>query len=210
MKNAIAPIIVLIALTCGVSLVIARSNQPNPQLTGAPAIGTYSAENNCTQCHSGNALNSGGTVEVLGIPGSYDVNTTYNLTVRITSSQTSVNSNRRWGFELTAVRLDNGDGVGTLASAALDSVFIDTANNRQYALQSGPGEKTSFPSPVEYKVDWTSPGTIVGPVAFFANGLAGNGSGTGGDWVYTFGDTVLDVTPVRTTTWGQVKQRFRQ
>jgi hypothetical protein len=46
-------------------------------------------------------------------------------------------------------------------------------------------------------------------VKFFFVGLAGNGSGTSGDWVYTGSAATYDiVVPALPRTWGQVKSEY--
>jgi len=49
-------------------------------------VGAVAAEPNCTACHMGNALNSGGTLSILNVPAVYKPDSTYIFTVELAST----------------------------------------------------------------------------------------------------------------------------
>jgi len=194
-------------------LAIASSQGPPRQRTGAPAIGSIGAESTCQGCHSGNALNSGTTVELINAPDFYVAGQTYTFTVRLSSTQTTGNANRVWSFELTAVNQADGSGAGTFSNVANQGTDIITGSGsystRQYIREST-NDRQGTASPQTWDVQWTAPDPGVGAVGFYATGLAGNGTGgTSGDWVATASKVMADVTATEETTWGKVKALYR-
>lgn len=202
------PILFLLCI-CAVSVAIGSSGGPDPSLTGAPS------EADCTDCHSTNPLNTGGTVEVFGAPQLYQPGVTYDITVRLTSGQTAANTNRRWGFQLTAIRDDNGSGAGTFANVAGQGTEIvagsGSLSSRRYIQHTSSGTRSGVASPVQWQTRWTAPNASAGAITLYFAGLAGNGTGSGGDWVYVSSKSLQDTTTsARTFTWGQVKNRYRR
>lgn len=193
---------------------LAYDGSPPRSRTGAPAVGSVPSESSCRGCHSGNALNTSGDITLDAPPAYYQPGATYTLTVRLASSATSANSGRMWGFQLTAVRADDGTGVGTLANVSGQGTMVVTGTgsytSRQY-VEVGSGNRSGNASPVTWQVEWTAPDPGVGDVTFYYCGVAANGAnGDGGDWVYTGSHTVPDAaTPTLDTTWGSLKARYR-
>jgi hypothetical protein len=216
MPRWITRITVAVAVVVGASLAIASSDGPNTRLTGAPAIGSIGAEGTCQNCHGGNALNSGGSIELLDAPTLYSVGRTYTVRVRLSSTQTAAQTSRLWGIEMTAVRMSDGQGTGTFANIAGQGTTIANGSGsyatRQYVAQAAAGLHSGAASPAEWQVQWTAPATGVGAIAFYLAGLAANGNGnTSGDWVYTTSFAAQDTTtPTRTLTWAQVKDHYRR
>ncbi len=214
MRRTWVHLLALAALAAWVAVALARSNGAPASRTGAPAIGTAPAEGLCTGCHGGNAVNSGGSVTILGVPLLYQRGTTYHLTVHLASTQTSGSAARVWGFQLTAVDSATGNGAGTftIVNATQTGLVSGTSSfsTRRYVNQISGGQQVGANSPVEWQVDWTAPASGVTRVRFFAAGLAGDGDGgTGGDWVYTGSAASTDaVTPTIPTTWGDVKSLY--
>jgi hypothetical protein len=196
------------------SLAVANDSNPPTAHTGAPAVASVAAERLCSRCHGGNALNSGGQVELLGAPATYTAGQTYSLRVRVTSPQTASSSNRVWSFELTAVRAGDGGAGGTLADVAAQGTAVragtgtSTGGSYQAVATNDHGGSSS---PVEWQVNWAAPVAASGDVVFYFTGLAGDGTGgTGGDWVYTgFTTSRGGTTAVRRASWGGMKALFR-
>jgi hypothetical protein len=184
----------------------AISGGPPVQTTGAPALGTFLAERTCSQanCHFGSPLNSGGKLEILGLPETYVPGTNYPLTVRLTSSQSAPVP--RWGFELTNARLSDGIGSGTLFPTGLN---LSLVNSRAYVSQNVSHLYAGEHGSVEWQVSWTAPDPAEGPVGFYAAGNASNGNFQAGigDLIYTVAETTRGgPVPVQRVTWGRLKR----
>lgn len=200
---------VIAALVGGSALAIAFDGGAPTAKTAAPAIGGKPAEGLCTDCHNDFVVNSGGMVELVGAPSYYQPGTQYTFSVRITSSQSTGNPGRIWGFELTAVRMSDGTGAGTFANVSGQGTQIATGSGqfstRKY-IQVSSGNQVGAVSPVTWQVQWTAPAVGVGSIGFFAGGIVADGDGgTGGDWVYAGSTLAKDVTPSAPLSWGRLK-----
>jgi FlgD Ig-like domain len=203
------PVVLLLMFACA-TVVWAFSSGPLPSRTSARALGSYPAEANCTQCHSGNAINDpNGALHILGVPAAYAPGYTYPITVQLaySLSDTTGASNPKWGFELTAVKLSDGTGAGTFqtpapgdsASHYPDSLQIKTATSgsflssgRQYIEHTTFSTRTDQPSPVQWTMYWTAPASDVGQIDFFAAGNAANGDGSSsGDHIFTTAESTV-------------------
>jgi hypothetical protein len=185
---------------------LARSTGDPAARTGAPMLGGVPAEATCSAagCHLGNPPETNGKLEILGVPLPYIPGSTYDLTVRLTSTATTGDPDRRWGFQLTAARLSDGLGTGVFAAPGLQ--ILSGANSRKYVTHNVANVKTGASSPVEWTVSWTAPSTDEGAVGFYAAGVAGNGDlFASGDYVYTAADTTSGGVPVVPVTWGWLK-----
>lgn len=217
-----------IVLAGGVSLAIARSNYssgPLPSHTGAPEIDALPQETTCRQCHFlssefvpfQNENLPGGRVEILDLPSYYETDQTYTLRVRLDSDSTRDDPARRWGFQLTAVRKDTGEGIGTFLVRDPDSlqvIFGDGLEpwvSRTYVEHTNLGVHDGEAGPVEWSFQWRAPSTYVGTVLFCVAGNAADGSfDFTGDYIYTRADSLQDMpTPAKQTTWGWLKRRWR-
>lgn len=205
--------LLLVALSClTAALAVARSSGPAASRTGVPAIAGIAAEGTCLSCHSGNAVNSGGSVTLLGLPPYFTGGRTYRLTVHLASTQNA--GTPQWGFEMTAVDTATGLGAGTFAVVnATDTQIASGAGSyatRRYPEQTSAGSKFGVVSPVEWQVDWTAPVAGASRVRFYVVGLAADGDGTtSGDWMYQANaastDSLTDAVP---TTWGTIKHLY--
>jgi len=157
-------------------------------------VGAVAAEPNCTACHMGNALNSGGTLSILNVPAVYKPDSTYIFTVELASTQTVGASGRKWGFQLTAVNGVTGAGFGTIARTNADTTTTQIINGsgaystRRYIEHNSTGTRTGQASPSTWTLRWTAPNAASSTVQarFFAAGNAANGSMTNsGDFIYT-------------------------
>lgn len=213
MERSWFSVAVLAVLAIWAAIALARANGAPASRTGAPVVGTVAAEGLCTGCHTGNAVNTNGSVTVLGVPPLFRAGTTYRLTAHLVSTQQNGNVSRTWGFQVTAVDTATGLGAGTFAlvNASETSLISGSGSfsTRQYVEQNSGGTKDGANSPVDWQVDWTAPATGSTRVRFFVAGLAGDGSGTGSDWVYTGSvASTGTLTAVLPATWGQVKVQY--
>ena len=201
-------VIPVVALMGGAALVWARSTGPIARVTGAPALGAVGAEATCNQfgCHAGNPMNSNGTLVIEGIPAVYTPGTTYDLTVRLSSTATGGNVARKWGFEVTAARLSDGVGTG-IFTVPFGLIKISSLNSRVYVTHTAATIQLGVASPVEWSFSWTAPASDEGSVGFYAAGNAANGNLLASlDFIYTTADTAKSVsTPVEPVTWGRLK-----
>lgn len=224
------PLLLLPALAAIASLV-SLANGNASYSTGPPAsrtgatIAPVEATCSATGCHfdgSPNLNQPGGSVQILDLPDWYSPGMTYRLRVRLSSTKTTGDILRRWGFELTAVQASNGQGVGTFAvrgnqigGVGGDTLLIKNGlgsnATRRYVQHLYEGTRQGTASPSEWSFDWTAPAGGVGTVYFFAAGNAANGSDDpSGDWIYTTADSMRDTTTaVVARSWGAIKQRWR-
>ncbi len=189
---------VVAALVSGSTLAMAFSDGPVASRTGAPAVGGVAAEMNCTACHSSFPVNTpGATLEILDIPQFYLPDSTYPVRVRLTSTFTG---QRRWGFQLTAVRAANGLGVGTFDITGVAGIQIVNGagvySTRRYVEHFSAGTFPGSQGPIEWSFKWRAPNADLGRIFFFAAGNAANNSNSPvGDHIYTQRDTI-DIHPL--------------
>jgi len=197
---------------------------PPASRTGAIAIGAKPAEGICTQCHhtvdaNGDPVDNfntpGGGVQILDVPTTYVPGTTYPLRVHLASDSTAQFPDRRWGFELTAVRASDGEGAGSFVLPPGDTLKVKTGftdfSSRSYIEHTFVGTRVGLASPVEWAFEWQAPATDVGRIYFFCAGNAASGNlGDDGDFIYTTVDsTGGESVPVARMSWGALKARFR-
>ena len=189
---------VIAVLVAGASLAFAFSTGPPASRTGAPAVGGVVAEPACTACHSSFPLNAAGaTLEILDVPEFYLPGTLYTLRVRMTSTFALP---RRWGFQITAVRALDGQGVGTFDIAGLSGIQVVNGSSpyatRRYVEHTSAGTFDNNSGPVEWTLRWRAPNTDLGRIFFFAAGNAANSNDFNtGDHIYTKRDTT-DIHPL--------------
>lgn len=199
-----------LVLAGAASFTAAHSTGPEPSRTGAPALGGAPAELTCNDvgCHSGNPMNFNGKLEILGVPATYTPGNSYTITVRLTSTATQGDVNRKWGFQLTAVRLSDGTGAGSFTSSTLPVLNgTGSYSSRKYISHDADTVQLGAQSPVEWSFTWTAPAQDAGAVGFYAAGNAANGNLSNlGDFIYTASSTMQSPgTPVQATTWGELK-----
>jgi uncharacterized protein (TIGR03437 family) len=161
----------------------AFSSGPPPSRTGAPG------EPNCTACHGGNAVNSGtGTLTITGLPATYSPNQEIPVTVTLRQS-----SRARYGFQITAIN-DQGQAAGELvvtdASRTQRIPGTVSGNQRQYIHHTFNGITPNGTDENSWTFTWRAPAQSAGRVTFYAAGNAANGSGSGGDFIYTTSQSV--------------------
>lgn len=166
---------------------------PGPPLgfTGAPGEGT------CVGCHytfnQPNPPNTGGKVEITGLPVTYTPGQTYTVTIMV-SHPTA----RAWGFELTAL-----DAVGTSPTVGALNVTTpttvlkrdssDSGELRTYLSHNGEtGIAQGKPGSNSWSFNWTAPAAVVGDITFYAVGNAANNQiSPEDDYIYTTSAKVL-------------------
>ena len=175
--------VLLLLSVAGNSNVFAFSFNPPDELTGAPG------EDNCTQCHAGNALNAAGGSLMLTVPETYLPGQVYDIVVNLSRSGQS-----RWGFEMTALN-SNGARAGTFATADANTQ-LEEVKSKQYIQHTSTGTAQGKRNANSWTFKWTAPSNNVGPITFYAAGNAANGDfGTSGDYIYTK-EATSDVPPV--------------
>lgn len=183
------------ATRAGATLQPESSHGPDPSYTGAPAIADKPAEFNCTLCHfsfTGDNLNTpGGSVQIIGLPAAYQPGQLYPLQVRLDTDSTASFPNRRWGFQLTAIREQDGEGCGSFVLPPGDSLQVITGwatefMSRNYVEHQTLAIHPGASGPMFWSFSWQAPAAIEGTVRFCAAGNAVDGSeDPGGDFVFT-------------------------
>jgi hypothetical protein len=150
----------------------------------------------CTLCHYSEFDNldaPGGRVEILDVPAAYSPGAVYPIRVRLRSDSTASSPSRRWGFQLTAVRGSDGEGVGTFLLPSPDTLQVVTGldfASRSYVEHRLAGTRPGLGGPVEWMFSWQAPSVASGKVYFFCAGNAADGTGdTYGDFIYTARDS---------------------
>jgi len=160
---------------------------PGPPLgfTGAPGEGT------CVGCHytygQPNPPNSGGKVEITGLPVVYAPGQNYTVTVTVTHPTA-----RAWGFELTAIDsngMSSSAGALTAANTTTTLKRDSTASGKVRTYFSHNGEEgiaKGLGGSNSWSINWTAPGAPAGDITFYAAGNAANNQVTPeDDYIYT-------------------------
>ena len=186
MKQLIILVSILVPL-----IVFASPNGPHQVYANNPPNNW-----NCTQCHNSFPVNSGdGTFAVLGIPDAYEPGESYTLSVTLEDIQ-----QQRWGFQLAIQLADNSqagqmllpDSINTQSFFTLPGIGVMHTNVGTYAgtFHVSPG----------WTVEWVAPEAGSGTVGFYASGNAANyGTGTDGDYIYTFSQFIDEMMPAPIT-----------
>jgi hypothetical protein len=218
--------VALLGLAAGVGLALAHTQSeygPIASETSAPAIGAKPEETNCTVCHFDGAIpdfrnlnTPGGGIRLVGLPATYDPGVTYTIVVELHTDSTAYSQYRKWGFQLTAVRASDGEGAGTFTiNPDTLQMFpgdpVTAFASRTYVEHNYPAVHWGEASPATWSFQWQAPSTPQGTIRFFFAGNAANGSfDPSGDFIFTGSDSIRDGTvPVRPTTWGALKARYR-
>ena len=179
-------LVAIISIAMTGSRIHANSGGPIASRTGAPVIGSFSAELNCTSsgCHSTYALNSGpGAFSISGLPAYYWPD--QEVTVTVTMNQASRNA---YGFQLTALD-PQGNRAGTFTSSDNRTQLANgngSFSGRRYIQHSFAGISPNGANQATWSFKWKAPSTPSGKVTFYAAGNAANGTGTSSsDYIYT-------------------------
>jgi hypothetical protein len=196
---------VIPVLLIGAGIAIASSGGPPRSRTGAPAIAAIAAEGTCVGCHNNFSLNNGVTVSLVNPPSYYTAGGTYTFSVQVASTMTAGNPNRVWSFELTAVNMTDGTGVGTFTNVSGQGTQIITGtgsySTRQYIESTDrPGASRRGRCSGRPRTGW---------VPWFRGCRRRRQRQPSGDRVGTGSLVLQDVTAVEAATWGRVKALYR-
>jgi len=170
----------------------ASASGPSPSYTNAPA------EGNCTACHIGSELNSGGgSVTISGLPESYLPGQQISITVTTAQDDAVV-----YGFQLTAID-EAGKTVGSFSLPAGSPPKTKVIQNivggnvRQYVEHTLDGLVNNTFGSNSWTFTWTAPAEPAGSVFFYAAGNSANGDGSpAGDFIYSTLKTVSAAQPL--------------
>src|SRR5215471_11796363 len=165
------------------SLVYAYAEGPPAGFTGAPQ------EQTCVVCHNSFGLNSGTGTVTINTPNSYEPGQTYQITVQ---DQTTDQSRKRWGFQLTVLTGSNAK-AGQLQATSQTSLITNDGPgfNRDYIEHNLQGTFQGQTGGASWTFPWVAPATDVGPVTFYVATNMANGDGNQtGDFIFTQSKTV--------------------
>jgi hypothetical protein len=138
-------------------------------------------------------LNSpGGDASIIGLPQTYEAGKPYTFQIAINHS---VANRSRWGFSILA-RNAAGQNVGSFSSTNNNAALNGAELSHSSAVATAATQSYTYQNLV-----WTAPanpGPNDGDITFYVVGLAGNGSGSGGDFVYASTKTI-SLQPLATT-----------
>lgn len=155
-------------------------------------------EANCTACHSGNPVNSGGgNLTISGLPKNYLPGQQVPVTVTLNHFNGAL-----FGFQATAIR-NSGLGAGVFTHSTQAPVQLQTVsaqvdgNLRQYIMHTFEGAMPTMFNTKSWTFTWTAPATRIGKVSFYAAGNGADGGGTtSGDFIYTASNATFAGTPI--------------
>ena len=218
MRHIIVRAAVVALLVGGTTLAYSFSNGPPSSKTNAWPMAGVSGESNCTTCHlpaGSQDTDPKGSVHILDVPAQYAPNKTYLLRVQLNYDWDPLPPDPvHWGFEITAVQVSNGQGVGQFTPLGTPGNHLQLKQglegteweSRTYLEHTFDDIREGATGPVEWRFYWTAPPGDVGTVYFFAAGNAANGdlcSVCGGDHIYTTaestfgGGVVVGIEPAR-------------
>ena len=174
-----------IFLLLSASLVSAYSAGGPAGNTGAPAFAGVAAEGRCS-CHAGGLP---ATLELLDVPDFYQPDSVYVLRLRLTRGATGPT---KGGYEMTAVRKLDGQGVGTFVIGSATNMQIMSGTGafatRLYATHNARENSTGS---IVWPIRWRAPSTDAGRIYFFASGVSIDGlNSTANDLVKLVCDSV--------------------
>jgi hypothetical protein len=154
--------------------ILMRSAVPPQGYTGA-------AGRNCTSCHGGAALNSGGgTISLSGLPsGGFSPGTAYDFSLQITHG---TSDRRRFGFSIEA-RNSAGQKAGSFSSTNPNA----GNNGDELSQLNAPLLAAGTGSFTYANLRWTAPelpAAADSVITFYFSGIAGSGSGSSDDFTY--------------------------
>ncbi len=198
MKTKLLKTVIVCGLLMWSLSAVTYSGGPPDSHTGAPG------ESNCTSCHGGSALNSGGALNNITLTTSTALtalqpNTTYTFNLGFSQS-----GRTKYGFQLCVLpssATSSSASIGTLiASSSETQLSSTTGPNRTYLMHDVSGT-SALGSTKTWQFQYTTPNTInVSPVFYVAINASNGDNSSSGDLIYTktFSSTVL---PVK---WGDI------
>ena len=166
MKKYRLPLLLAFGIVALTSATMRSGGSPEAK-TSSPLDG-----NNCSLCHTGNAVITNEEFISSNIPETgYVAGETYVVTISKPSTSTST----RWGFELTSETENEKIGTWAIKSEATKLITDKSA------VTHNPAADVST-----WEADWTAPTSGKGEVIFYAAVNSSNGNfGTSGDQIYT-------------------------
>jgi len=172
---------------------------PPPGRTGSPdSLGAT-----CTQCHG--ATPGSGSVEILGVPGSYSPGAIYDLTVRVSDPVQAGG-----GFQISVEDVI-GAHIGTLSvtdavNTKLNETDPNFLNHTSTGVDNAVAGWVGAGNSASYNLRWQAPASDAGPVTFWVAGNAiNNNLSSTGDIIYLTNQTISMALPVpAASTWGLV------
>lgn len=157
------------------------------QLTGAPG------EANCTQCHSGSALDGTSENDFSVLNAQFQPVTSYNPNETYTVSLSLTSSPSKKGFSATV--LDGTDAMaGSLVGSGIGGTQDFSGGSRQYVSHTSTSNTGSTSL---WAWSWTAPATNVGDVTFYVASNVANDNGTNsGDMIYLSQHTLGSIASV--------------
>ena len=160
---------------------LAPSGGQSGNYAGAPGDGGSGFNNTCAQsnggCHRPGSGTATGSVELLGLPTTYQAGSTYSLTLRLTDANTT---SIEGGFQIVAT--ENGDNNIQYGTFSAPEGTRLAGSGR--LIQSTPKVMTN--GVVDWTFDYTVPASRGGAnpenIVFYYVGNAVDGSGTGNDY----------------------------
>ncbi len=163
--------------------VYTNSSKPPLSRTGAPGEASTCGASGC----HGAAANEGAGSLSISFADEFDQyvpGRSYAMTVKVSDISAS-----RAGFQIVA--LDEQDlNAGTMSAEEdeFTDISVSSSKERTYAHHK---DVPQVGGPTEFSFTWTAPDENVGPVTFYAAGLAANGNANkNGDLLYTLTRTV--------------------
>ncbi len=183
--NPLTVAAIVATLTGMAFLFSSYSSQPPTGKTGAPG------ESTCMDCHNMPSPDYAGHILIEGIPNPAYAGQTYNVTLRVVS--TNVRPERA-GFEVTALGSDNQQ-IGNLF--VLDPAVTNYAqvNGREYIRHKTAPADFGNSDTVSWQMQWKAPDTSATAVFYAAAVLANGANGNQGDNVIQTSYQVAVVPP---------------
>jgi uncharacterized protein (TIGR03437 family) len=178
----------LIVLSVGLGLaavVQARLFAPPLSHTGAPARGTFAAEQNCTACHNGALNGDDGVVSLAVTPVNYNPNQEVQVTLSAEQLERS-----KFGFQGTALDEEGrpaGQWIVTdRARTQTETVATGALAGRHYIQHTFDGTEPTEGNLTAWRMRWKAPLQNLGRITFFfAVNAANNDASDKGDSIYT-------------------------
>ena len=172
----------LVVCTAITLIAVLQSSITAPKSLKHASGSSVATNTSCTGCHG--AAVTGGAITLVGMPTSVIAGQAYTFSVHLNDAKTTAVD---WGFAMTVAS-------GVLSTT--NTVVGITASKLNAYHKSAP-KLTADTAFTFTNITWTAPATA-GTVAFKFAGIAGNGSGSGGDHSYkgTASITVAVPTPV--------------
>lgn len=170
--------LILIGLFLTAAVAFGYSGGPPDDKCGAPPTFT-----NCTQCHTGNPVNSGDGEFTLTFGGltEYVPGQTYGVALLLSDPEQS-----RWGFEVTALTSSNEQAGTIVVVDPVNTQLSDQpSTNPDFLKQTSGGTFPGAPM-ASWGFEWVAPPSGTGVVTFYAAGNGANNDGrNSGDYIYT-------------------------